>query len=65
MQRQKTAYGFFWGDTWSDASQQSKTDEIALNPDQFRTRAMVEVLKCTPLSRQRNDIFISGWISFL
>jgi predicted SprT family Zn-dependent metalloprotease len=44
MQRKKHTYGYFWGDTWSDASGQTITDEIALNPDQFRQRSTEDVL---------------------
>lgn len=44
MQRHKTAYGYFWGQTWTDAAGESVTDEIALNPDHFKNRSLPESL---------------------
>lgn len=44
LQRKKGAYGYFWGDTWSETKGESLTDEIALNPDSFQTRSVAEVL---------------------
>ena len=44
MQRHKKAYGYFWGNTWTDAKGESVTDEIAMNPDAFRDRATAETL---------------------
>jgi len=44
MQRKKQTYGYFWGDTWSDSTGKTITDEIALNPDQFRRRSTSDVL---------------------
>ncbi|MCB0627549.1 MAG: SprT-like domain-containing protein [Saprospiraceae bacterium] len=44
MQRHKQAYGYFWGGTWSDARGTAIADEIALNPDHFRTRSAEAVL---------------------
>ncbi len=44
MQRNKKAYGFFWGNTWKDAAGLHLTDEIALNPDQFQMRSTAEIL---------------------
>ena len=44
MQRHQKAYGYFWGDTWTGAAGKSVADEIALNPDHFRTRDLREVL---------------------
>lgn len=44
MQRKKRAYGYFWGDTWTDVSNGTVTDEIALNPDHFQKRPVAESL---------------------
>lgn len=44
MQRHKKAYGYFWGNTWTDAKGEIVTDEIAMNPDNFRTRSTAETL---------------------
>lgn len=40
MQRHRKAYGYFWGGTWSDAGGHAIADEIALNPDHFRSRPL-------------------------
>jgi predicted SprT family Zn-dependent metalloprotease len=44
MQRKKGAYGYFWGDTWSETEGKNITDEIALNPDSFTARGFEKVL---------------------
>jgi predicted SprT family Zn-dependent metalloprotease len=44
MQRKKGAYGYFWGDTWGQTHGDTITDEIALNPDSFKSRSDKEVL---------------------
>lgn len=44
MQRHKKAYGYFWGDTWTDAKGKRVADEIALNPDLFQKRPVAETL---------------------
>lgn len=44
LHRKKGAYGYFWGDTWSEREGQNVTDEIALNPETFRDRSIEEVL---------------------
>jgi predicted SprT family Zn-dependent metalloprotease len=44
LHRKKGAYGYFWGDTWSEREGCRRTDEIALNPETFRTRTTPEVL---------------------
>ena len=44
VQRHKGAYGYFWGNTWSDQTGKIITDEIALNPDHFKTRSIAESL---------------------
>ena len=44
MQRHKKAYGYFWGNSWADAKGEVITDEIAMNPDNFRRRSTAETL---------------------
>ena len=44
LQRKRKAYGYFWGDTWSDREGRCVTDEIALNPDMFEARSVEEIL---------------------
>ena len=44
LNRKKGAYGYFWGDTWTESQGKAVTDEIALNPDHFRTRKLADVL---------------------
>jgi predicted SprT family Zn-dependent metalloprotease len=44
MQRHRKAYGYFHGNTWADARGELITDEIALNPDNFRNRSTAETL---------------------
>ncbi len=44
MHRKRKAYGYFWGDTWSDRQGKSITDEIALNPEAFEGRTIEEIL---------------------
>ena len=44
LQRKKGAYGYFWGDTWSETKSQTLSDEIALNPDTFKSWSLAEVL---------------------
>jgi hypothetical protein len=44
LHRKKGAFGYFWGDTWSERNGQHLTDEIALNPESFRERTTTEVL---------------------
>ena len=44
MQRHKKAYGYFWGNTWTDAKGEAVTDEIAMNPDAFRGHSTAETL---------------------
>ena len=42
LQRRRKAYGYFAGNTWTDARGQIITDEIALNPDRFAERSTAE-----------------------
>lgn len=44
LHRRKGAYGYFWGDTWSEREGVRRTDEIALNPETFHGRSLQEVL---------------------
>lgn len=44
LHRKKGAYGYFWGDTWSEREGENLTDEIALNPEMFQGRTTEEVL---------------------
>ena len=44
LQRRRKAYGYFAGNTWTDARGQIITDEIALNPDKFAERATADTL---------------------
>lgn len=44
LQRKRGAFGYFWGNTWSETKGASLTDEIALNPDSFQTRSVEAVL---------------------
>jgi predicted SprT family Zn-dependent metalloprotease len=37
LHRHRTAYGYFWGNRYASASD-TKTDEIAMNPDHLRNR---------------------------
>ena len=43
-QRLDGVYGYFWGNTWTDASGKVIRDEIALNPDHFHRRSAEMVL---------------------
>ncbi len=42
--RQKKSHGFFWAETWVTAKGKRTTDEIALNPVDFKTRTTRQVL---------------------
>lgn len=44
LQRKKGAYGYFWGETWSETEGETLTDEIALNPNAFKGRMLAAVL---------------------
>ena len=44
LHRKKGAYGYFWGDTWSKREGGALTDEIALNPETFKSRSVTDVL---------------------
>ena len=44
LQRKRGAYGYFWGNTWSQTHGKQITDEIALNPDTFADRSPRETL---------------------
>ena len=38
FQRRRSAYGYFAGNSWTDAKGETITDEIAMNPDMFKDR---------------------------
>lgn len=44
LNRTRNAKGYFWGDTWYHSADESKADEISLNPDTLKTRTTEEVL---------------------
>lgn len=44
LHRKRGAYGYFWGDTWSEREGRNLTDEIALNPETFKDRSIEETL---------------------
>ena len=44
LHRKRNAYGYFWGNTWQEREGQSVTDEIALNPETFKSRSLEKVL---------------------
>lgn len=44
LQRKRRAYGYFANKSWVDATDEIVTDEIALNPDHFKTRPLNKVL---------------------
>ncbi len=44
LHRKRGAYGYFWGDTWSEREGKRITDEIALNPETFKDRSIAEML---------------------
>ena len=48
LQRQREAYGYFWGNTWRARREGSVTDEIALNPDSFQDRSDMGLYAQTP-----------------
>lgn len=44
LHRKKNAYGYFWGDMWSEREGRRRTDEIALNPELFGKRTTKDIL---------------------
>jgi predicted SprT family Zn-dependent metalloprotease len=44
MQRRRKAYGYFAGNSWTDAAGRLVTDEIAMSPDKFAVRSTAETL---------------------